>query len=236
MNIRLSARSASSVSSRSGRDSCDSGRTAPSTTSTLIEQRQERLAALLVPRQLEERPAAFVERLFVEFRLRLQREDGGVRPLRIGVPLQAEGRFAATELGLVIVGRLRVTRDEFIERAQCLRRIPRGFVGASQLVEHGIRRRILGIILEQALVSGDRLLCRRHGARARRAFFTAQRLSLRQPQIAETTQRLGPQRRIGTLDLQEILVAARRLVRIGRHRLRAIDRHRAGWKVLQGRR
>jgi 4-aminobutyrate aminotransferase-like enzyme len=63
------------------------------------------------------------------------------------------------------------------------------------------------------------------------SMFCFERLGLGEPQVPEPPQRLRAQRRLGVLDVQELLVAARRLSRLGHDRLAAVHRDAAPGEV-----
>ena len=211
--------SVSSTSSRSARPIFSHARAPPCpvfSSSVRSSSRAKDIEAVLVPAQLEQRPAVLVERLVVESRaVRSARYHGGIGLLRVTVAPGGKQHLAATELHLGDPAALRIARDDRVECRQRLRGLARGLVAARELVEHLVVALVVGIGLEQRRIQADRL-----GARdvdLRHLGAHALELAGFQAQVAQTPQRLGAQLRIGVLQLQELAVILHRLAGAARH-------------------
>ncbi len=153
----------------------------------------------------------------------------------VRVTLRAEEALAAAELRLGEVRADRVLRHEPVERRRRARNIVDVFQRARELVEDGIRRRERRLLVQQLAVGVDSLLRETAGGVRPFAVTRDRSLGVREAQVTEAPQGLRAQRRVGAFDLQERLVALRRLRGVGAHHRCAVDGRAALGEITQRR-
>ena len=160
-----------------------------------VEQLEEWLQAVLVPRELELRPAQLVQGLLVETGFVTVFDDLPVSQLGIVVTLAEKQHFAAAELDLVDQGRRGILGHEFVQHLQCVIRAPADLVRPRELVQHRVIAAVAGIRLQQALVKTDGIVVAGL-LEAVDVFGQLCRFARLEFQVAQTTHGLGAERRI----------------------------------------
>ena len=200
-----------------------------------IEHARKGIQARLVFALLEQRPSVLVEALVVEGRLGTDLDHGLVGRLALPVRLLREQQLASPELHLVDVSAAWIARDQLIQRGQRLVGLGIEFVGPRQLVEHGIVALVLRVRREQRRIEMDGLGGPQPLVRDEFA-LDALGFGALQIQIAEPAQRLGPQRRIARVQVEESAVAVHGLAGVHPARGRRIDLDLLRFEILDGRR
>ena len=172
-----------------------------------IEHGEEGLQALFEAALLVQRPAVHVQRTVVVRGRGLARGQAGVGLLRLGVLAGVEQQLAATELGLVTEARVRVARDQPVERGQCGFQLAAEFVRTCQLVQHAVVVRVVRVGLQVGLVLHDGGAVVGVGAG-----IGALVVGAFHRQVADAAQGFGALRRTRR-DIEEPLVGRRRLLR-----------------------
>ncbi len=120
-----------------------------------VEHAEERLQRIVQPPLLEQRPALHVQRAVLVWVARFAAQHLGVGLLGLDVVARGEQQFAAAELCLGAVGRVRVLLHQPVERFQCRFQLTALFVRTRQLVQHAVVAGVLGIGLQEVVVARD---------------------------------------------------------------------------------
>ena len=180
----------------------------------------------------EQRPAVLVQRLLVERRIGAVLDYLVVGSLGFVVALLHEQRLAAAKLRLVDVHRLRVLRDELVERGERVVEPPLCLVGARELIEHEVVLLVVRIRLEQLLVHPDRAA--EVVTERLNVALQLDRVGVFELQVGQAAHRFGAQQRIVGREVEKQTVALHGLGLAAIDRSRPVDFDDAALERLDG--